>query len=110
MNDNRKWVVIIAAFIFVAIAGVVGYNIGLEQGALQSGKVTVAPPPAAGAQPYAYPYPYYHWHRPWSPFGAVMAAIFFVFLLSLMARAFGHGRCWRGYHPHHHEAGGEQPR
>ena len=80
----NRWAVVIAAIVLVALAGAIAYNIGIQQGIAQSGKVVAAP-----AGPY--PYPYYGWH-PWGFGGWFFFPLFFFALWFLIVR----GIFWRG--------------
>jgi len=85
MNRHR-WAIVAAALVLAAIVGGIAYNVGIQQGIAQSGKVITAP----GA---AYPYPYYGWHRPWGGgFGFFFFPFFFFVLWILIFR----GIFWRG--------------
>ena len=81
---NHRWFIVIAALVLAAIVGGIAYNVGIQQGIAQSGKIIAAP---AGPGPYAYPYPYWGWH----PFG-----FFFPFLAFLLFFLILRGIFWRG--------------
>jgi len=102
MNNGNRWLILVGALLFAAAVGFWAFQAGTAHGIEQSGKIVVAPPPAApapGAYPYPYPYPYYGWHRPWG-FGFFFGPILFIaFWLILIRGLFWRRRVWYGgYH------------
>jgi hypothetical protein len=89
MNNRQRWAVAIGALLLAAIVGAIAFNVGVNQGLEESGKVVTAP---AGA----YPYPHYGWHRPWG-FGFFFIPFFFILFWFVFARAFFWRRgCYSG--------------
>jgi len=88
MNNNFRWITIVAALLLAAIVGVFAYNYGVTQGVEQSGKIVTAAPPAG-----AVPYPYYGWHRPWG-FGFFFIPLFFFAFWIFVVRGLFWGRRW----------------
>src|SRR5262245_39853289 len=78
MNNNYRWIAVLAALLLAAMVGFAAYQAGVERGIEQSGKI-VAPPSGASPYPYPYPYPYYGWHRPWGFGGFFFFPLFFLF-------------------------------
>lgn len=87
MNNNHRWIPIVAALILAALVGVFAYNAGVASGVAHAGKIVVAPGQAPA--PYPYPYPYYGWH-PWG-LGFFFAPILFFFVIAFVVR----GLVWR---------------
>lgn len=89
MNNNYRWIAIVAAVALATAVGWIAYNAGVSQGIEQSGRIITAP----GGAPHAYPY---HWHRPWG-FGFFFVPLFFILFWVLIFRGlFGHGGWHRG--------------
>jgi hypothetical protein len=94
MNNGNRWLILLGALLLAAAVGFWAFQAGVAHGIEQSGKIVVAPPPAAGAYPY--PYPYYGWHRPWG-FGFFFGPLFFIaFWLILVRGLFWRRRAWYG--------------
>jgi hypothetical protein len=95
MDNGNRWLIFaLCALLLAAGVGFWAFQAGTAHGIEQSGKIVVAPPPAAGAYPY--PYPYYGWHRPWGS-GFFFGPIFFIaFWLILFRGLFWRRRAWYG--------------
>jgi hypothetical protein len=94
MNNGNRWWILVGALLLAAAVGFWAFQAGTAHGIEQSGKIVVAPPPAAGAYPY--PYPYYGWHRPWGG-GFFFGPLFFIaFWLILVRGLFWRRRAWYG--------------
>jgi hypothetical protein len=87
MNNNFRWIAVVAALVLAVGVGVMAYNAGVAHGVAQSGKIVVPPP---GSYPV---YPYAGWH-PWG-FGFFLAPLFFLFFFFFVVRALFWGAGWR---------------
>ena len=84
MNNNFRWITIVAALVLAAAVGVMAYNAGVANGIAQSGKIVSVP---------GGPYPYYGWH-PWG-FGFFFGPLFFFLFFFVILRGLFWRRGWR---------------